>query len=173
MGVRCCAIEKDADVLAVETYAKWLYSHNLPTFSDNDDFPQHTTYCRLHVFGEKLMHDNFRNAVLDAYMELCSLKDDWPLVEALKIIWEGTTAGSPAHQLMVDVFCWRGETHWVEGDDYIQAPTDFMCGCLRALMGTRDVPKGKEPWNKDMSQYHRTGEGKKEQEAAGTGRARS
>jgi len=149
----------DEDSTIVEIYLKWLYSHNLPT-----DFGSgfHQIFL-LYVLGEKLMHCTFQDAVLRGLIETCESLQSVPNGSTIKILYNGTTAGSPARQLMVDMYCWRGEAKWAD-NRFDDAPAEFMRDCMRALMGVRKVPQGEVPWEKDVAQYFLGSKDKKREE---------
>jgi hypothetical protein len=78
----------------VEKYLTWLYSHSI---AETTDFAM---LFRLFVLGNKLAHNDYQNAVLDAIMHLCEASTKIPRPRLINIIYYGTTKASPARKLM-------------------------------------------------------------------------
>jgi hypothetical protein len=102
-------IKKPIDLTAedpalVELYLAWLYSGRIVETKQDKDM----LFCRLYVLGEMLMHAEFQNAVLDMLVENCQRTKTSPRPAAVEIIYAGTAEGSPAHQLLADMYSWDG-----------------------------------------------------------------
>lgn len=139
----------DEDPAIIEICFKWLYSHNLPVTDEID----HVQYSHLYVLGKKLMHKAFQDAVLEDHLEVCDAQDEWPTGNAVRIIYDGTTAEAPTRRFLVDIYCWRGNVEWVD-NEFEEAPAEIMRDCMWALMGKRRGPKGDVPWTRNVVQYH-------------------
>jgi hypothetical protein len=139
----------DEDSLTFDIYAQWLYSHNLLRFMGA------LRLAKLYVLGEKLMHDEFQNSVIDGLINNADGYREIPQGETVNIIYQGTPEGSPARRLMVDLCCYlmREKESRVEWADH---HPEFINDMLTAVFHVRELPPLKErPWARDLDSYHR------------------
>ncbi|KAH7085231.1 hypothetical protein BKA63DRAFT_559873 [Paraphoma chrysanthemicola] len=135
-------------------YVQWLYTHHVHVSFDTTK----QAGAELYVLGERLMDLEFQDAIMSAMIARCEI--DWPSNIEVCIIYEGTTAASPARRLMVDIFCREGDEDWIDSEDGDKLPIDFHRDLARALMKKPDLPDRNRPWNVDRSAYY-VGVGKK------------
>jgi hypothetical protein len=109
-------------------YLTYTYTDKLPTnifeptsmstFTENSD-EYYELLAELYVLGERLLDSSIRAAVIKEIIRLVELADKdgtlyYPKKEAANIIYRGTTAGSPASLLMVDIHQTSGTMDWLD-----------------------------------------------------------
>jgi hypothetical protein len=118
----------DEDPQVVAHYLSYTYSKCLPTDIFSADFmgtfPEESDeyyqlLAELYVRGERLLDETIRGAIIKEFIRLTSLTDKssqryCPMKEAVSIIYRGTTAGSPARRLTVDIHLAYGTTKWLD-----------------------------------------------------------
>lgn len=94
-------------------YFDWLYSFKIPSKSDQavnvlDDSDIDAEYeylSHMYVFGEKVVDDDFCNAVIDAIIAKIEFDSGdayyYPSTKAVNILYEATAEGCPARKMMV------------------------------------------------------------------------
>lgn len=116
-GSRRCDQLPQLRLLQVPPHRR-LHHHLMGTFIDEcDDYYQ--ALAELYVLGERLLDDSIRAAVVKEIMRLTDLVDErsfrsFPARETVNIIYRGTTAGSPARRLMVDIQVSYGSTKTID-----------------------------------------------------------
>ena len=124
-------------------YLNYAYSQALPTHNiravTSPGFPEGTwtTLANIYVLGERMADQSVRHAVIREFIRLPRLtceanksnKSFSPNAEAISLIYDGTTAGSPARRLMVDYHVARGYESWL-GDHHHPA---FVLDLAKAL----------------------------------------
>lgn len=126
-----------------DVYFSWLYSRTLRVSEKWESLK----YAQLYVFGEKLMHSEFQNDVIDAmiryFVEMGAHKDPGPVnitmipgPRGITTIYEGTIQGSPARRLMVDRWC-EGHPFPVLEQYRNHVPHDFAWDCLKAFLSSK------------------------------------
>jgi hypothetical protein len=113
----------------VSHYLRYTYTAKLPTAAFespshsilNDKSNEHyELFAELYVLGERLLDESIRVAVIKEIVRLSNMTDkggrkrSLPKQEAANIIYRGTTTGSPARRLMVDIFQTFGERDWLD-----------------------------------------------------------
>jgi len=103
--------DEDPDVF--EIYLHWLYFKTLSTIQGRPPSAdmEYIELAQCYVLGEKLLDVKFKNAIMDALVEVleneqkgtCILPGSW----AIETIYEGTTEGSPARILLVAMWIGR------------------------------------------------------------------
>ncbi|KAF2130160.1 hypothetical protein P153DRAFT_269394, partial [Dothidotthia symphoricarpi CBS 119687] len=83
-------------------YSHWLYTKRI--IYKDDTSTSSRRLARLYVLGEKLMDQQFQAAIIDAMIEFVEEKRLLPSMHCIEIIYNGTTAESPARRLMVDIW---------------------------------------------------------------------
>ncbi|KAM0709959.1 hypothetical protein Q7P35_002321 [Cladosporium inversicolor] len=116
----------DEDPPVITHYLSYTYSKYLPTDIFTTDFmgtfPEESDeysqlLSELYVLGERLLSETIRSNLITEIIRLAKLKDKdsqrhFPMKEAVNIIYHGTTAGSPARRLMVDIRVSHATTKW-------------------------------------------------------------
>jgi hypothetical protein len=108
-------------------YIEHLYGVKLPTHkltsgpSINDSAqPVYELLASLYVLGERMMDSEYRNMILQEFLRLLDFslvtpnEGCWPGTRAVSIIYQGTTAESPARRMMVDFAVKYGTPHTLE-----------------------------------------------------------
>jgi hypothetical protein len=152
--------EEQPGILGI--YLHWVYMKALPTFivgSQNPgaENPEYKVLAHAYALGERLLDTSFKNAVLQA---LCDAIGNQPYYETtclgattIHIIYGGTTAGSPARRLLVDIWAYAACEQWATQLDVM--PHDFVVILARALSTSRSRPEGmKIPWRECTERYN-------------------
>lgn len=104
------------DQLTLHYYFHFLYASQVPATNFED-------LAALYVYGEKVIDLDFEHAVISAMIRLTRLvqgdgKCYYPVTKAVDCIYEGTLDGSPARQLLVDIFTVHGTPSWIGDYEY-------------------------------------------------------
>jgi hypothetical protein len=92
-----------------EGYLRWLCARGVDAKSGDN---AHGHLARLYVLGEKLVDAKFQEAVLKELIKNVRELEKYPSTETIKIIYNGTTEGSPARHLLVDFYACRASAKW-------------------------------------------------------------
>lgn len=151
----------DNDPDAFGLYMQWLYSKQISILADLSDEPEDDekfhTLAYAYVLGEKIIDNDFKNAIMDAYVLYARAqgpsKRYYPSNEEIRILYEGTRESSPIRQFLVDVWTWRGKHSWLEHDSDL--PKDFLVEVAKGLFKVRpSVEYMSRPWKNSHEQYH-------------------
>ncbi|KAJ4365564.1 hypothetical protein N0V83_008184 [Neocucurbitaria cava] len=152
----------DEDPEVFKVYLHWLYMRTLPTVhrdlnlrGQKHEFDQ---LSNCYILGEKLMDVRFKNAILDGVVDamnntpFCTGK--MPGEASINIIYSGTSEGSPARRLLVDIWVMYAGENWIKHlTDKL--PHEFVLEFSRALL--KDKCNGKKDtrrWRTRMEDYH-------------------
>ena len=133
----------DDDPTMFANYLHFCYTGKLATNSHANEV---ITDCRvfedeitllsaLYVLGEKLQDSHFKNAVLDAFIEIAAIEDTetfilYPTGAAVNRIYRGTGKRSLARKLLVDMDVACGISEWI----YDSMDIDFVKDVARSLL---------------------------------------
>jgi hypothetical protein len=139
----------DAMPVCFEKYSQWLYTKQEPVC---DPTSPDVTLPELYVFAERIMDKMYQRAIFSVMTTTARQ----PGLEAIRIIYAGTTPASPARRLMVDILAFQvtAESQRVANLDP-EVDADFMRDLIAALVRYRGRP-GKEvvrPWVIDLDTY--------------------
>ncbi|KAF1973566.1 hypothetical protein BU23DRAFT_132900 [Bimuria novae-zelandiae CBS 107.79] len=115
------SIVSDGD--AFNSYVHWLYLGTIPRVAEDDvplgfDTPFLAT---LYVLGEQLKDAVFKNAVLETIVHMALTNLVIPSGEAVRVIYRGTSEGSPARRLIADFCSYMATDWWCEDiDEYLE-----------------------------------------------------
>jgi hypothetical protein len=84
------------------------YLSAIPIHPQIDTSSDLETLADTYVLGEMLMDLEFQDVVLDILMYECEKRKHYADMVLIKIIHNGTTDGSPAQKLLVDLYYWGG-----------------------------------------------------------------
>lgn len=137
--------EDDAKVF--NKYHGWLYTRRLATpeggYAGLDQ--SFTMLAKLYVLGEKLLDRDFQNSVSDALVS--ATRDErgprghgsgykgrsFPGPKIIRIVYEGTTTGSPMRRLLTDFYVRHGAGQWIREDGVDKWPQEFLYDLSAAL----------------------------------------
>jgi len=133
---------------AFNIYVNWLYAGGVPaTAQDLGDETIHdkewTNLAAAFVVGEGVMDVAFKDVVMDALRAKVRSAEGatiWRVAcDMVKIIYDGTTVGSPARKFMVDIFYHHGDPSVLCGPaDDLQR--DFLLDLGHDFMTARTAP---------------------------------
>ena len=142
----------DDAVEVVNGYSQWLYSRKIDyqhttdpsSIKDHDDdLPEYFTFAQLYIFGDKIGNIEFKNAVMDEWVNRVyeGIGDTaWYHSEMIiNIVYKATTPGSPARKFMVDCYRREGAPDWVSLSTEHQN-VEFLVDLTRALLQTQRKP---------------------------------
>ena len=137
-----------------ERYVQWLYSNILsPYKSENQDLEQ---LARMYVIGETVMDTTFQEVVIKMIIHLYSAPQRTMSLSMLRIIYEGTTPGSPVRELMADICAFQLEPEFKRVTNLDAAKdAEFMKDLIVALLKHRKMPAShiSGPWVEDPDRY--------------------
>jgi hypothetical protein len=134
-------------------YSQWLYSGNLSILnSDSNSKYIFVVLAMFYVLGERILDALFQNTVIDAMVEashICS-----PGLRSTRIIYNGTTAGSPARKFLADYCAWSLDHIGVKDlDPALDA--EFSIDMVMAMIEYRSLPASGTvpPWLAHPEKY--------------------
>lgn len=135
----------------VTHYLSYTYSKCLPTDvftaefmgtfpEESDEYYQ--LLADLYVAGERLLDETICGAIIKEFIRLTSLTDEsakryCSMKEAVSIIYRGTTAGSPARRLMVNIHLAYGTTKWLARLARLASCSTWRRASMPSLISTR------------------------------------
>jgi hypothetical protein len=134
----------------VGAFVHWLYEHDIAVtpahemMSNPDRDEQFEFISHLYVFGEKMQSDGFRDAAVSAMTMAIAGRSSaadviyTPDDTAIKIIYDGSMAGSLARKLMVHILVAGGSSRWLGTDAALHHP-EFLLDVARELLDQRTV----------------------------------
>ncbi|KAH7094862.1 hypothetical protein FB567DRAFT_543264 [Paraphoma chrysanthemicola] len=144
----------DADPVLFKAYSQWLYTKQAPELVADYNYLR---LAELYVFGERIMDEAFKQAMLRAIMnEANDKKARAPSLESIRIIYAGTQANDPARRLIVDISVYRIDTgarrirnadSSVDGE-YMK---DFLTALVEHCMPVRG--RKSRPWVTNPNSY--------------------
>jgi hypothetical protein len=150
-GCPGCLDLSQHDLESVMLYVRWLYSHELliklaepGSYSDKEATPElrrtHIELAQAYVFGERVMDNKFKNAVMSKFLEFERVSKWTPGYEAAVIIYEGTVAGSPIRRLLADLVAHNASTKPIWAGYFDDYPRDLLVDALTAMTALRPSP---------------------------------
>jgi hypothetical protein len=119
-----------------DLYLQYLYVRIIPEALNWADL------AHLYVLGEKLMHNEFQNAIVGRFIARLPRAAS---STAVNIIYDGTPEGLLARKLMVDMICFVGGANWVRDTALQTFRPEFVNGAFVALLEYRSLPQ-QRPW---------------------------
>lgn len=128
--------------IAVESYVYWLYSGTLPVLPDGCSCSDYSALFASYVLGEKLLDQNFQNTTIDAIIGRSNAVIDgsrwYPRRDHIIYAYNNTSPSSPIRDLLVDMYLFNAERHWLEG--YSDLPPAFVLELASRLVDERIRP---------------------------------
>ena len=121
-----------------KSYIHWLFNGTISRASA-DTVPlqhDHPFLATLYVLGEELMDPVFKKAVLETIIHIAVVDDVFPSGIAVRTIYEGTSEGSPARELLASYCAHRacGDIWLVYMDQY---PEEALRDVLKKIINNR------------------------------------
>lgn len=113
----------------------------------------YVSLAEAYAFGEEIMDVKFKNAILDSMMATAMKWNTFPGLDAVNLIYEGTTSKSPARHLLVDIHAQKAHAGKEWNVQYGGCPKEFLVDLVSAMAGQRPA-SGKEPWKYAWESYH-------------------
>ncbi|KAK4547290.1 hypothetical protein LTR36_000945 [Oleoguttula mirabilis] len=136
-GARRVVRLPDEEEKVVHAYLHWLYHNKVACLDTEND--GYSLLASLYVFGEKLLDKTFKDVIIDCIIATSRglvVKDGttnmhrFPAKESVDILYQGTSEGSPARQMLVDMHQVYAKETWINGD----ANHDFLVELTTALI---------------------------------------
>jgi hypothetical protein len=106
-----------------------------------------------YVLGEMLMDLEFQDVVLDILMYECEKRKHYADMVLIKIIHNGTTDGSPAQKLLVDLYYWGGPATWIKINKVLPEVPEFYNDAVDASVSDSRPENRKKTWVADKAAY--------------------
>lgn len=126
----------DDEIDTFELYLHMVYYNEIaciaePTSGKDIGNFEHVCLARLYVLCEKLQDVKAKNCVVQALMDSIYKKrtdNKWyiPLPPPINIIYKGNVKGSPARQLLLDVFTYSVKAEWLTEPTLDGYPGEFL-----------------------------------------------
>jgi hypothetical protein len=156
----------------VKDYINWCYSGVLPINMynksvDRDDKLERSVSAKevekvyvalaiAYAFGEKIIDNMYKNAVLDRIIATHKASNWTPGSECARIIYGSTTTASPARRLLCDLFAHGACDDSSLGVGWMSMipdhPKEFMVDAIQSLLKLR--PKNCDQWSTPPESYH-------------------
>jgi hypothetical protein len=104
------------------------------------------------VFGEKMMDQKYKRAVLESIAEVQRDAPDYPCAEAFVIIYDGTPEGSPARRLLADMYAYGAYDAPDWNREFDLLPHEALADVMRATIKVRRENLAR-PWTETMEAY--------------------
>ena len=111
----------------------------------------------MYVIGETVMDTTFQEVVIKMIIHLYSASQRTMSLSMLRIIYEGTTPGSPVRELMADICAFQLEPEFKRVTNLDAAKdAEFMKDLIVALLKHRKMPAShiSGPWVEDPDRYY-------------------
>lgn len=133
--------EEEPEVISC--YIEHAYFNKLPTdiyttTSPGEDKEEgYKLLAQIYVVAERLLGFDCRNHILQEFLRLtnllCTTGHRWnPTCVPINIIYQGTTPGSPARRLLVDIHSGYAREEWYPSDAYVHP--SFLMDLVRRLL---------------------------------------
>lgn len=142
---------QDHSVNAFNAYLQWLYSGNsranASPANEYESMKEHyIALTKLYALGEHLNDTTFQDYVINSIIAQSRTEDtdgrQWYPTSQVNLIYESTSAGSPARRLMVDFYVHFGDEEWITNTDDSEKPGyDFLIDVSAALLKKRNLPE--------------------------------
>ncbi|KAE9982474.1 hypothetical protein EG328_010864 [Venturia inaequalis] len=133
-------------------YFLWAYNHRLfcqPLVEppDKAEVKRMDLLIRCYILGDKLMDDDFQDAIVDVLVQFCEQANTWPITMT-RFIFENTPVTSPLRAFIVDVIVHLNFLkYWntMTSTDCLETHNeDALFHITRTFMRLRDVPVSKQ-----------------------------
>lgn len=110
---------------------------------------EYNILAQSYALGEKLLDTTYKDTIIDALLVAIDQEEapfgTMPTIDCVNIIWEATTEGSRARELLIDIYGVRAGGTFGFGDDENPAHPEFMREVAEAMASRREV-KEEERW---------------------------
>jgi hypothetical protein len=110
--------EDEPDLFGI--YLNWLYCRTLPTREHHWDYTEIFQLAKAYVLGDRLQDGDFTDCVIDAFIETfkgmvrrSEKNRRYPSAWIITYIYDHTSESSVLRRLLVDIYTYAGEHHWV------------------------------------------------------------
>jgi hypothetical protein len=145
-----------------DLYLKWLRTQNVAVKKDIFDADEDNgalektcliTLARCYVLGARVRDATYQNLTLKKFIDCIVEEDSCPCNEAIRVVYAGTSASSPARNLFVDIWLWRAHGKWDLNDTVGEAGVEFANDVIKTLVTHRELPDGVVPWVEIPEKY--------------------
>lgn len=126
----------DEDPEIFKIYMEFLYGDLVHINVKADRNAEYKTLFKAYVFGEKIMSNNFQNAVMSAIIKF-KATGKFPDFHLAPIVYRGTPANSPLRKLLLDFVAKRAQNTWNVQELYGLDCPEFLSDVIVALLNER------------------------------------
>ena len=108
--------------------------------------------ANAYVFGEKMMDQRYKRAVLETIAAVQRDAPDYPCADAFVIIYDGTPEGSPARRLLADMYAYGAYDAPDWNREFEMLPHEALADVMRATIKVRRENSAR-PWTETMEAY--------------------
>ncbi|QDS75898.1 hypothetical protein FKW77_002513 [Venturia effusa] len=160
---------------AFDVYLRWANSYQIfvpgmegrSCHSDDEKNTQHeimifSLFCRAYVLGDVLQDSDFKDALIDAFIEEVALREGWPTKEA-RYVYENTMRDAPMRHVlaaMAATGCLGEFDQEIRGDDFCNESArefgniDFFCDVLKIADQMLSKTTGTIAWHEETCRFH-------------------
>jgi hypothetical protein len=116
------------------------------------------TQANAYVFGEKILDQKYKHAVLETIAGVQRTAPDFPCAEAFAIVYDGTPEGSPARRLLVDMYAYGAFDAPDWSTEFEALPHEALADVMRATVKVRRENPAR-PWTESLEAYEENKKG--------------
>jgi hypothetical protein len=110
------------------------------------------TKANAYIFGEKILDQKYKHAVLSTIAGVQREAPDFPCAEAFAIVYDGTPEGSPARRLLADMYAYGAYDAPDWSSEFEALPHEALADVLRATVKVRRENPAR-PWTESLEAY--------------------
>lgn len=126
----------DEDPKIFKIYLEFLYGHVVHFDEKTHRYGEYETLFKAYVFGEKIMSDDFQNAVISAIIKFKAI-GNCPAFQLAAMVYRGTPANSPLRKLLLDIYAKQVHHAWNLQKLYDLDCPEFLSDVIVALVNER------------------------------------
>jgi hypothetical protein len=134
----------------MQHYIEYVYSGKPPadTLTKKSDFqhaicPHYTLLAELYVLGDRRLDPRFENVIMEELFRLAQVTRRGPGIEFVEIIYQGTTANSPARRMVVDSAANCLWDYWLDLEHVDSEHAEFWRDLSKVLLMKAQNPRGR------------------------------
>lgn len=126
-----CADCNTPSLEVLKMFTQWLYTRAILLPIEN----KFEGLARAYIFGEKVMHKPFCDAVMDIFIDLHVSKRKTCFEDVIPLVYDHTWEKSPLRKVLADIYAWNLEDGAEDGLG--ELPKEFLMDVLAAMVKVR------------------------------------